>query len=79
MQNSFPIGKTLILAGILLVMGGMFVLYGKYIPWINKLGKLPGDIQIQKEGFSFYFPLTTCILISAAMTLLSLMIRWLSK
>ena len=59
-------GKTLIYIGIaLVVLGLIFSLVGK-IPW---LGNLPGDITIQRERFTFYFPLTTCILISAIITL----------
>jgi uncharacterized protein HemY len=58
--------KTLIYIGIaLVVLGLIFSVVGK-IPW---LGNLPGDITIQRERFTFYFPLTTCILISVIITL----------
>ena len=61
------LGKTLIVIGIVLaVLGGLILLSG-YIPW---LGKLPGDIRIKRDGFSFYFPLTTCIIISILLTLI---------
>jgi DUF2905 family protein len=60
------LGKTLVYIGIaLVVLGLIFSLVGK-IPW---LGNLPGDITIQRERFTFYFPLTTCILISVIITL----------
>jgi Protein of unknown function (DUF2905) len=59
-------GKTLIYFGIaVVVLGLIFSVVGK-IPW---LGNLPGDITIQRERFTFYFPLTTCILISVIITL----------
>jgi Protein of unknown function (DUF2905) len=59
-------GKTLVYIGIaLVILGLIFALVGK-IPW---LGSLPGDITIQRERFTFYFPLTTCILISVIITL----------
>jgi hypothetical protein len=59
-------GKTLIYLGILLVIVGVvFSLAGKF-PW---LGHLPGDITIQRERFTFYFPLATCILISLIVSL----------
>lgn len=59
-------GKTLIYIGIaVVVLGLIFSVVGK-IPW---LGNLPGDITIQRERFTFYFPLTTCILISVIITL----------
>lgn len=61
------LGKTLIVSGIVLaVLGGLIMLSG-HIPW---LGKLPGDIRIKRDGFSFYFPLTTCIIISILLTLI---------
>jgi uncharacterized protein HemY len=60
-------GKLLIVFGVLLiVIGGLLVFAGK-IPW---LGKLPGDILIQKKNFTFYFPLTTSIILSIILTLL---------
>ncbi len=59
-------GKTLVYIGIaLVVLGLIFSVVGK-IPW---LGNLPGDITIQRERFTFYFPLTTSILISVIITL----------
>ena len=59
-------GKALIYIGILLlVIGVVFSLAGK-IPW---LGRLPGDITIERDGFTFYFPLATCILISVIISL----------
>lgn len=65
-------GKTLIYIGIvLLVVGLIFAAAGK-IPW---LGHLPGDITIQRERFTFYFPLTTCILISVFITLVLYLFR----
>ncbi len=60
------LGKTLILIGIVLVVvGAIFSLAGK-LPW---LGHLPGDITIQRERFTFYFPLATCILVSVIISL----------
>jgi hypothetical protein len=59
-------GKTLIYIGIALVVLGLFFSVVGKIPW---LGNLPGDITIQRERFTVYFPLATCILISAIITL----------
>ena len=59
------IGKFLIITGIVIAaIGGLFLLSGK-IPW---LGKLPGDIVIQRKNFTFYFPLATSILLSIIIT-----------
>lgn len=60
------LGKTLIYLGIvLIIVGAIIVLAGK-LPW---LGHLPGDIAIERDRFSFYFPLATCILISVIVSL----------
>jgi hypothetical protein len=61
------LGKTLILFGVVLaLLGGLLLLAGK-IPF---LGRLPGDIVIRRANWSFYFPLTTSIVISILLTLL---------
>ncbi|MDE2216809.1 MAG: DUF2905 domain-containing protein [Planctomycetota bacterium] len=60
-------GKILIYIGIIMiVVGGLFML-GEKIPFI---GRLPGDIAIQKKNFSFYFPITTSIVISIILSLI---------
>jgi hypothetical protein len=66
------LGKMLILLGIIMVGIGFLLLIGEKIPF---LGKLPGDILIKKEKFTFYFPLATCILISIIITLLFRLFR----
>jgi uncharacterized protein HemY len=66
------IGKTLIYFGLVLVVLGLVFSYGGKIPW---LGHLPGDIYIQRERFTFYFPLTTCIVISIVITLVLYLFR----
>ena len=59
-------GRALIVLGLILVAAGVLVsLLGK-LPL--RLGHLPGDIRIQGRGSSFYFPLTTCILISVVVS-----------
>ena len=55
------LGKSILLIGIVLVVIGILMTAAGKIPGI---GKLPGDIFIKKDNFSFYFPLTTCILVS---------------
>lgn len=65
-------GKMLIAAGVLLILLGFFFHSGGRIPFF---GKLPGDLRIEKENFSFYFPLTTCILISLVVSLVLWLFR----
>jgi membrane protein implicated in regulation of membrane protease activity len=61
------LGKWLIFFGaILVILGAVFILAGK-IPW---LGRLPGDIYIQRRNFTFFFPLTTSIILSVVLSLL---------
>ena len=61
-------GKYLLLAGIvLLVLGAVVYFFGEKL---NFIGKLPGDIRIEREKGSFYFPVSTCILLSVLLTLL---------
>ena len=67
-----PLGKLLILIGLLLAVTGLFLTFGGRIPW---LGRLPGDIRIERQNFSFFFPLSTCILISLLLSLLFWLFR----
>ena len=67
-----PIGKSLVFAGVALVVVGLTLWGLSSVPY---LGKLPGDIYIRRGNFSFYFPLATCILISIAATLLFSLMR----
>ena len=62
---SSEFGKFLIVVGIALVLVGLVVFFRVQIPWV---GRLPGDIWVKKESFSFYFPITTCILVSIVLT-----------
>ncbi|HOB86466.1 MAG TPA: DUF2905 domain-containing protein [Bacillota bacterium] len=65
------------LGRVLLTIGGIIVLAGLLLLALGRLGlgRLPGDIFIQRENFVFYFPLATCILISAILTLVFYLYR----
>ncbi len=62
---------------LLILLGAVLLAVGLFWPWLQKLpfGRLPGDIFIKREGFQFFFPLTTCILISIVLTLLFWLFR----
>jgi len=62
---------------LLIVIGATMIVIGLAWPWISKLGlgRLPGDIHIQRDGFDFYFPLTTGIVISVVVSLLLWLLR----
>lgn len=66
------LGKLLVLLGVFIILMGLLLMAGDKIPWI---GKLPGDILIKKEKFTFYFPLTTSILISLLITIFFALFR----
>lgn len=59
-------GRTLIFLGLFLAaMGCLLLLGSKFLG----LGRLPGDIFVQKQNFSFYFPVVTCIILSILLTI----------
>lgn len=58
-------GWALVVVGGLIVAAGLLWLVAPSVPW---LGRLPGDIVIERENFRFYFPLATCILLSLVLT-----------
>jgi len=66
------LGKPLIILGLIIVVVGVIVSLAGKIPW---LGRLPGDIHIKKENFTFYFPLATSILISLLISFLLWLFR----
>jgi hypothetical protein len=71
------IGKVLIIVGLIIVGLGLLLAFGGRIPF---LGKLPGDILIKKDGFSFYFPVVTFLLISAVLTIIiNLIFRFIGR
>ncbi|NVN89463.1 MAG: DUF2905 domain-containing protein [Desulfuromonadales bacterium] len=66
------IGRPLIIMGLILVAAGVIISFSPRIPW---LGRLPGDIYIRKAHYSFSFPLTTCILLSAILSFIFWLLR----
>ena len=69
-------GKTLIFFGLILILAGAFLLLVGKVPF---LGRLPGDIHINKRGFDFYFPLGTCILLSVMISLILFLLNIFSR
>jgi hypothetical protein len=66
-METASIGKVLIVIGLVVVLIGLFITFGaKLIPF----GRLPGDIRVEKENFSFYFPVVSCLLASACFSLI---------
>ena len=69
--NESGVGKLLVLIGLLLVLIGIIVWAGKITGW----PKLPGDILIKRDNFTFYFPITTSILLSILITIIVFLIK----
>ena len=67
------IGRLLIALGVVLVVVGLLLTLGGRLPF--RLGRLPGDIMIRGKNSVFYFPITTCILISIVLSLLGWLFR----
>ena len=66
------LGKTLIVFGLIITTLGIIITFAGKVPW---LGRLPGDIYIKKENFTFYFPLATSILFSVIISLILWLLR----
>jgi uncharacterized protein HemY len=66
------LGKVLFVVGLLLAGVGLLLWSGVGKGW---LGQLPGDIHVQKGGTSFHFPVVTCLLVSAVLSLLLWLFR----
>lgn len=62
------LGKMLMVIGAVILIIGLLLTFSDRLPFY--LGRLPGDIIYKKEGFSFYFPITTSILVSVVLSLL---------
>ena len=60
------IGKTLIILGLLIALVGVVLTFVGRVPW---LGRLPGDIYVQRGDWSFYFPLATSLILSVVLSL----------
>ena len=69
MSGLGTIGKLLIVLGLLIVLVGAILILVERFPGL-RIGRLPGDIYVEREGWSFYFPLATSILLSVIISLI---------
>jgi hypothetical protein len=68
MNDWSGLGKAVISAGVILIIIGMIILFKDKLPF--GIGRLPGDISIERDNFRFYFPLGTSVLISIILTII---------
>lgn len=66
-------GKLIIIAGVVIVLIGIIIYF--FSDKFNWIGRLPGDIRVERENFRIYFPLTTMILLSILLTVIVRLIR----
>ena len=71
MADLHPLGRAVLILGLVTCGVGAWLLYGPKLPW---LGRLPGDIMIRRESFSFYIPLTSSLVVSLLVSLVLLII-----
>jgi hypothetical protein len=69
MQGFEGMGKMLILVGLFVLVLGLILTFASRLK-APFLGRLPGDIRIEREGFSFHFPIATCIVLSILLTII---------
>jgi uncharacterized membrane protein len=77
-MGSLQMGRFLVVLGVILVACGLILMAGGRFSSLG-LGHLPGDIVYKGKNFQFYFPITTCLVLSAAVTLIFWLISYLSK
>jgi hypothetical protein len=70
-----PLGKVLVVFGIAVTLLGILLWGAGSIPMLDRLGRLPGDIYVRRGNFSFYFPITTAIIVSVVLSLLLALLR----
>jgi hypothetical protein len=66
-MDTSELGRFVLIAGLVLVFVGALLMLGGRIPW---LGRLPGDVVIQRDGFTFFFPLVTMLVVSVVLTII---------
>jgi hypothetical protein len=69
------LGKALLVIGLLVAGLGLLVWGGGSVPLVNRLGRLPGDLYIRRDNFTFYLPITTCLVLSIVISLLIGLLR----
>jgi Protein of unknown function (DUF2905) len=77
-EMTAQIGKVLVIFGVVLLGMGLILIFGSRFSFFG-LGKLPGDISYKGKNFSFYFPIVTCLLLSALFTLVFWLFSYFSR
>lgn len=78
-METSSVGKILIVIGLAVVAIGVLVLFSDRLPFLRSLGRLPGDLNWQGEGWRVHFPVMTSILLSILLSVIFWMISWISS
>jgi hypothetical protein len=74
------IGRVILIVGIALAGLGLILMFASRIPWLSRLGSLPGDIRIEGSGFTCLFPIVTTLLLSIVATIIiNIVIRLINR
>ncbi|HLY60430.1 MAG TPA: DUF2905 domain-containing protein [Terriglobia bacterium] len=73
------LGTFFVIAGVVLIGIGLFLFLSSRFSFMIRLGKLPGDIAFRGKNTTFYFPIVTCLLISAVLTLVLWLVSFFSR
>lgn len=83
MEDWSTVGKLLIAAGVGVALLGLILVFSDRFSglgsWFGWIGRLPGDISIKRDHFSFYFPLGTSLVLSVGLSLLFYLLSWLFR
>lgn len=74
-MDSTALGKALITLGLVIAVIGGFLIFRDRIPFLGRLGRLPGDIVVEKENVRVYFPIVTSIVLSVLLSLVMWLLR----
>ena len=66
----FRMGRALIILGVIFLVTGLLLTFTNIISTL-RLGRLPGDFFVKKDNFAFFFPITTCLVVSLILTVIS--------
>jgi hypothetical protein len=69
------LGKVLIVTGIVILVAGIVITVAGRVPFLNSLGRLPGDITFRRGSATIYVPIVTCLLLSVLLTLILKLIQ----
>ena len=68
-------GKIIIIIGLVIILLGLIIYFKNNIPIVKNFGKLPGDIKIERENFTFYFPLGTSVILSIILSMIFIILN----